>query len=582
MPPPSPTPPWWKAATIYQIYPSSFASTTRSGVGDIPGIIARLPHIHSLGCTAIWLSPHYASPQKDMGYDVSDYESIYPPYGTLQDCLDLIAAVHALGMKIIFDLVVNHTSSEHAWFKESRASKGSKKRDWYIWRPAKYGSDGTRRPPNNWRSNFSKPAWTWDEGSGEYYLHLFAPEQPDLNWENESCRKAIYDSAMRFWLSRGVDGFRVDTVNLYSKTPGLPDAPVTDPGAESQPAMQFYVNGPRLREYLAEMNGVLAEYGAMTVGELPDTPDFKQVVEYTSASSKWGMSMVFNFECITLGQWPGERFRGRAFTKGDFKRELLRWQAVVGATDAWTTVFLENHDQGRSVSRFGDDGPMWRERSAKMLALVLCSMSGTLFVYQGQEIGMINARPGEWVVGDYEDVKSRSYYEEVRRRCTGNEGELGEALESLRRLARDHARVPMQWDGSATAGFAAEGVRPWMKVLKSAKEINVKEQEGREGSVLEFWRGMIRLRGVEKGLFVFGVLKKEDEGQEELLMFEKEEVGGAKRSVTVANLSGGRIKWKVPGWVADGGAKMIVGNVDDEDRKENELQPWEGRVYISV
>ena len=265
--------PWWKDAIIYQIYPASFQDSNNDGIGDLRGIQSRLDYIKSIGVNTIWICPMYKSPQIDMGYDISDYKAVHEPYGTVQDMEDLIAATHDRGMRIILDLVVNHTSDQHAWFQESKSSKSNPKRDWYIWRPAKYTSTGERKPPNNWRSNFGGPAWTWDEATGEYYLHLFAPEQPDLNWENEDTRKQIYEDGMLFWLEKGCDGFRVDTVNMYSKPPGLPDAPITEPEREDQSAGLTYCNGPNMNKYLSEMNAILSRYDAMTVGECPNTPD---------------------------------------------------------------------------------------------------------------------------------------------------------------------------------------------------------------------------------------------------------------------------------------------------------------------
>ena len=275
---------WWKETVVYQIYPASFCDGNGDGVGDIRGITAKLDYIASLGVGAIWVCPTYDSPQVDMGYDISNFEDIYPPYGTIQDMETLIKEAHALGLKIMLDLVINHTSDQHAWFKESRSSKNNPKRDWYIWRPARYTPGGERIPPNNWRSCFGgESAWQWDEGTEEYYLHLFAAEQPDLNWENPETRRAIYASAMEFWLERGIDGFRIDVVNLYSKPPGLPDAPIVDPDSFYQPAGLLYSNGPRIHEFLGEMNAILRKHGAITVGELPNTPETDKVLKYVSA-----------------------------------------------------------------------------------------------------------------------------------------------------------------------------------------------------------------------------------------------------------------------------------------------------------
>ncbi|KIW22647.1 uncharacterized protein PV07_10924 [Cladophialophora immunda] len=577
---------WWKEAVVYQIYPASFKDSNGDGVGDIPGIMSKLDYIRDLGVDVVWVCPHYKSPQVDMGYDIQDYEDIHDQYGTLEQTVELIKAVHDRGMRIIFDLVINHTSSLHSWFQESRSSRNNPKRDWYIWRPAKYDANGKRCRPNNWRSNFSKPAWTWDETSQEYYLHLYAPEQPDLNWENKECRQAIYRSAIRFWLDKGIDGFRIDTVNLYSKHPGLPDAPVVYPDSESQPAMMYYANGPRMQEYLSEINDILGDYDTMTVGELPYTPREADVMAYISARNKQ-LNMVFNFDVVDLGQTPGARFIPRPFTTRDFKRELFKWQSVIENTDAWTTVFLENHDQGRSVSRFASDLPEHRVRAAQMLAVILATLTGTLFIYQGQEIGMINA-PRSWSADEYKCIKSVSHLSEVREKSKSDPHALSEALDILQKMARDHARVPMQWEGreATNAGFCPDGVTPWMSVLESHEAINVADQAGRKGSVLEFWKQMVRLRKAHKDVFVYGKFREVEgddnnnpDGQD-TIVFVKEAPDGAK-SVTVANMSTKEKDW-APAAVLEAGRdfSLAVANVDD--LKENRLQPFEARVYISA
>lgn len=525
---------WWKEGVVYQIYPASFKDSNDDGIGDIPGIISKLDYIRDLGIDIIWISPHFKSPQVDMGYDISDFEDIHEPYGTRADCERLISEIHRRGMKVIFDLVINHTSDQHPWFIESRSSKTSAKRDWYFWRPPKYDRDGKLCRPNNWRSQFTKPAWTWDEQTQEYYLHVYASGQPDLNWENEECRKAIYDSAMRFWLDRGVDGFRIDTVNKYSKVSGLPDAPVTEPEEETQVATCHYANGPRIHEYLQEMKEVMSKYDVMTVGELPQTPDHQEVLRYISPSSG-ELNMVFNFDTVYLGTTPGNRFLPTSFNNADFKYTLTKWQMLPEKDGAWTTVFLENHDQGRSVSRFASDAPEFREASAKMLATVLATMTGTLFLYQGQEIGMVNA-PESWAASEYKCVRSVNYYQDICDK-TGNDTEaLRQARQNLHRVARDHPRVPMQWDDSPNAGFCSNTCQPWMSVLETAKEINVAKQLGDDSSVLNYWRKMLALRKKHAALFVYGNFEMVDE-QDDLLVFTKSDAAIGAKLLTLANLS---------------------------------------------
>ncbi|CAN6674904.1 oligo-1,6-glucosidase Ima1p [Trichomonascus vanleenenianus] len=566
-------PKWWKEAVVYEIYVSSFKDSNNDGIGDIPGIISKLDYLRDLGVDVLWISPHYKSPQVDMGYDISDYQQIHEPYGSTQDIDTLTEQTHAHGIKIIFDLVINHTSDQHPWFQESRQSLNSPKRDWYIWRPARYDANGKRCPPTNWRSNFGGPTWTWDEQTQQYYFHIYAPEQPDLNWENPECRQAIYDSAIRFWLDKGIDGFRVDTVNRYSKNMDFRDVPVTDPKDETQLAFQNFTNGPRIHEFISEVRSVLADYDVFTVGELPNTPDEATVMRFISAREEQ-LDMVFNFDTVYLGQTPGDRFSLQTFTKADFKRELTRWQKVIQDTDAWTTVFLENHDQGRSVSRFASDDPAHRVQAAKMLSVVLGTMTGTLYLYQGQEIGMVNAPPS-YPVEEYKCIRSVNHYNKIRKQTGDDPLAMSEALDALQKVARDHARVPMQWDDSANAGFCDANATPWMRVLDTYKDINVASQVGKKDSVLEFWKKMVRFRKQHKELFVYGRFHAIDE-REDLLVFVKEAFDG-KTSLTVANLSDQPQEWTLP--ESYSGLKLALSTCGTPENSR--LSEFEGRVYVS-
>ncbi|PHH86652.1 hypothetical protein CDD83_9931 [Cordyceps sp. RAO-2017] len=588
---------WWKEAVVYQIYPASFCDSNGDGIGDLPGITSKLDYLADLGINVIWICPMYDSPQVDMGYDISDYEAVYPPYGTVRDMETLIRETHARGMRLMLDLVINHTSDQHAWFKESRSGKDSPKRDWYIWRPAKHSPTGERLPPNNWRCNFGGgSAWQWDEHTGEYYLHLFAAEQPDLNWENPATRQAIYASAMRFWLDRGVDGFRVDTVNMYSKPPGLPDAPVTDPRAPFQPAGPLYCNGPRMHEFLSEMNAILSQYGAITVGELPFTPDPKRVLSYVSAEARQ-LDMVFQFDVVDVGFGRTHKYETtpKNFTLPHFKTAVERTQGLIRGTDGWTTVFLENHDQARSVSRFTDDRPEYRVRGAKLLALMETCLSGTQYVYQGQEIGCVNAPKDTYPLQNYLDIDSCLFLDMIRQRYgADNQAELDKAFDALQHLARDHARIPMAWDGKAKyGGFskAAEdaGVQvkePWMKPHPLAGDINVASQLDDPDSVLAFWRRMIRFRQQHADLLVYGDFRDLRPDDQDLFMFLKEpHRDGDTRALVVLNFSTAEKAWAVPG-----GAEL--GLPDEEKRLEavtwthpgkvrpGILAPFEGQVYL--
>ncbi|KAJ5567200.1 Glycoside hydrolase superfamily [Penicillium sp. DV-2018c] len=568
---------WWKNSIIYQIYPASFKDSNGDGIGDIPGIISSLDYITSLGVDVIWLCPMYDSPQVDMGYDISDYQSVYGPYGTVQDMERLIDECHRRGLRIILDLVVNHTSDQHKWFQESRSSKTNPKRDWYIWKPAKYDANGNRQPPNNWRSIFGGSAWEWDEPTQEYYLHLFCVEQPDVNWENAETRQAIYDCAMEFWLQKGVDGFRVDTVNMYSKHPEYADAPILDPKSETQPAFSMFCNGPRIHEYLSEMNEVLSKYDAMTVGELPNTHTLEGVLRYVSAAEKQ-LSMVFQFDLVDLGQGKDYKFltTNPGWTLGELKTAVKNTQDIIRGTDAWTTVFMENHDQGRSVSRFGSDKtPEWRVRSAKMLAMMQSTLSGTQYIYQGQEIGMVNA-PREWSIDEYKDIDSSNYYRMMSKMTNNDPVALETAMDALQRLARDHSRLPMQWSDEPYGGFspATSAAKPWMRPHDKYPEINVKLQEKDPNSVLSFWKKMAELRKQYADLLVFGDFDILDESNESVFTYTK--TSQDRTVLVVLNFSDRSQKFEKSG-ILKTDSKLLASNVDDI---QEDLQAFEGRVIL--
>ena len=565
---------WWKDSTVYQIYPASYKDSNGDGYGDLPGIISKLDYIHSLGVEVIWISPMFESPQVDMGYDISNYEKVHAPYGTVADMEHLIEKAHSLDIRVLLDLVVNHTSNQHAWFEESRSSKTNPKRDWYIWRPARYDSAGNRMAPNNWRSNFSTPAWTFDELTGEYYLHLFCSEMPDLNWENEETRNAIYESAMHFWLRKGVDGFRVDTVNMYSKTPGLPDAPVVDPYSFDQPAASMYCNGPRMHEFLREMNQkVLSQYGAITVGELPCTPDPAHVLRYVSESDRQ-LNMIFQFDIVDLGQGKVHKFDHDPHKLSEFKAVVTKWQKFIEGTDGWTTAFCENHDQGRSVSRFASDHPEHRVTAAKMLATMMATMTGSLFLYQGQEIGMINA-PDHWDIEHYKDVDSLNYHRRMSTQYANDPHRMQEVMKGLHALARDHARLPMQWDDSAHAGFTTTDATPWMRTHDDYAQINVKNQEADPESVLNYWRKMLRFRKEHRDLCVHGEFFLYDPENEDTMVFWKH--FGEEQVVVVCNFTAEDQAFRIPNNF-EGKAELAVCN--RSDGKAEKLKAFEARVYF--
>lgn len=534
---------WWKEATVYQVYPASFKDSNGDGIGDIPGIVSKLDYIKSIGVEVVWLSPHYKSPQVDMGYDISDYRDIHEAYGTLADCERLIEECHVRGLRIVFDLVVNHTSDQHAWFQESRQSKASPKRDWYIWRPARYDADGTRRPPNNWASYFGGSAWEWDEGSQEYYLHLFAKEQPDVNWENKQLREAVYRDAINFWLDKGVDGFRIDTAEIYSKPKGLPDAPVTDPHAEFQHPGKLCENGPQLHEILHEMNTRgFSRYDTMTVGE-GQTETYSHILEYVSAARQ-EVNMMFQFDLFNLGV---DRVRKQinAYPLPVLKDVVSKWQRLLVGTDGWTTAFLENHDGGRSVSRFLDDSPQHRVAAAKLLATFLATQSGTLYVYQGQELGMVNA-PEEWTIDKYIDIESTNAWKVVHDRVaqTGEDLDKAEAtvMHYLGKIARDHARMPVQWDSSANAGFTTG--TPWMPVHPDYASLNAAAQEWDPYSPLAFWRAMLRFRRAHAGPLVYGDFNTIDRENPSVFTYTK--THGDEQVLVALNWTATELAYQIP------------------------------------
>lgn len=586
--------PWWKAGVFYQVYPASFKDSNGDGWGDIPGLISKLDHLSDLGVDCVWLSPVFDSPQADMGYDVRDYQAIYEPYGTVADVDRLTAECHRRSMKLILDLVVNHTSVEHSWFRESRSSRTSPKRDWYVWKPARYNSKGERMPPTNWRGYFACPTWTWDARTQEYYLHLYAPDQPDLNWENAECREAIYQETMRFWLDRGVDGFRIDTVNKYSKRTEYEDVPVTDGRWESQPAPQMWCNGPRIHEFIHEMNQkALAPYNAVSVGELSNMAGPKDVLPYVSAA-KQELDMVFEFSMIRLGTGGGfgPKYIYQPYTLPALKEHVSKFQTFIEGTDGWTTVFCENHDNGRAVSRFGDTSTpeLWTS-SARTLALWQTTLTGTLFLYQGQEIGMVNMPEG-WGIDEYKDVESRNFYTDAV--ASGRQELVDKTMHGLRILARDHSRIPFQWDGGAkNAGFS-DGDATWMRVHDDYRSINVRKQTGDPGSVLEFWKMMLKIRKSFADIFVHGNFKALEEGDLAKYIYLKESKvyvagrPGVKRTaLVVMNWSAERQTVEQPHVMlgcTEGDARLLVNTstgMKVMSPLRDLLKPWEGRVYLN-
>jgi oligo-1,6-glucosidase len=556
--------PWWKSAVVYQIYPRSFADSDGDGIGDLPGIIGRLDYLHRLGVDVLWLSPVYPSPQDDNGYDISDYQGIEPVFGTLADFDALVGQAHARGMRIVMDLVVNHTSDEHPWFVESRSSKDNPKRNWYWWRPPRAGMTAGQpgAEPTNWASFFSGPTWDLDPATGEYYMHLFSRKQPDLNWENPEVRQAIY-AMMRWWLDRGVDGFRMDVINMISKDTSLPDG-VPFAGGALGSGFPHFICGPRNHEFLAEMHGEVfagRDRPLLTVGEMPGVT-LEQAVEFT-APERREVDMVFQFEHVNLDQ-GGSKWDVRPFRLRELKASFGRWQAGL-AEVGWNSLYWNNHDQPRVVSRYGDDGAH-RVTAATMLGTVLHMHRGTPYVYQGEELGMTNAPFTS--IDDFRDIESVNHYAQAV--AAGQDPEA--VLTALRFMSRDNARTPMQWDDSPNAGFTTG--TPWLAVNPNHKDINAAAAIADPDSVFHHYRRLIELRHTEPVVA---------HGDFTMLLPDDERVYAFTRShdgvemLTLGNFSGRSVAVDLPGWAAE---ELVIGNYPpDGNDHDLVLRPWEARVY---
>lgn len=553
---------WWKESVVYQIYPRSFQDSNGDGIGDLPGILQRLDYIKRLGANVIWLCPIYRSPNDDNGYDISDYCGIMPEFGTMEDFDALLSAAHEKEMKIVLDLVVNHTSDEHRWFAESRKSLENPYRDYYIWREGKNG--GT---PNNWGSVFSGPAWKWDEETEMYYLHLFSEKQPDLNWTNPSVRSAVFHM-MKWWLDKGIDGFRMDVINYISKDAALPDGPVR--GGAYGDFEPYVKNGPRVHDYLQEMNReVLSRYDIMTVGETPGVT-VEEAKKYAGENTE-ELNMVFQFEHMGLdsgenGKWSDKRFR-----LADLKRVMTKWQKGLDGC-AWNSLYWNNHDQPRAVSRFGNDTtPLFWEKSAKMLATCLHMMQGTPYVYQGEELGMTNVAFKN--LEDYRDIETINAYHEM----VDKEGVAPEKMmEYIHRISRDNARTPMQWSARKNAGFT--GGTPWIEVNPNYAEINAELELANPDSIFHYYRRLIALRR-QYPVIVYGSY--------DLLMEDSEEIYAYMRTLNdekilvLCNFSNQSVQIPASPELILNNPRLLIANYSVGDaQQEIILRPYEARVYL--
>ncbi|QHA90525.1 alpha-glucosidase [Bacillus sp. N1-1] len=552
---------WWKESVVYQIYPRSFNDSNGDGIGDIRGITEKLDYLNELGIDVVWLSPVYKSPNDDNGYDISDYRNIMDEFGTMEDWEEMLEGMHQRGIRLVMDLVVNHSSDEHAWFTEARKSKDNPFRDYYIWREGRED-----QPPNNWGSFFGGSAWEYDEESEEYFLHLFSKKQPDLNWENEKLRDEVYD-LMKFWLDKGVDGFRMDVINLISKTPGLPGAEVTD-DAPYQWGGDYFVNGPKFVEYMNEMNEkVLSKYNAMTVGEMPmATPEDGK--NYTNEDSGI-VNMLFQFEHMDVTSGPGGKWDQQPWKLTDLKRIISKWQTELHGT-GWNSLYMENHDQPRSVSVFGDDQE-YRVESAKMLAAWLHFLQGTPYIYQGQELGMTNVYFDD--IKDYEDIETLNMYtEEVVEKGANPE----EVLDAIHKKGRDNARTPMQWTDESNAGFTTG--TPWLKVNGNYHEINARKALSDEDSIFYFYKNLIRLRK-ELPALIHGNYQLLLEEDENLYVYTRSYQGTT--LFIAANFSKETCKLNLPETLK--GGKLLVHNYHDVANQlliESNMRPYEVKVYM--
>ncbi|OIK07932.1 alpha,alpha-phosphotrehalase [Bacillus sp. MUM 13] len=552
---------WWRKSAVYQIYPKSFNDTTGTGVGDIKGIIDKLDYLKTLGIDVIWLTPIYESPQRDNGYDISDYYAIDEEFGTMEDFECLLNEAHGRGIKVIMDLVVNHTSTDHEWFRQSRMSKDNPYRDYYIWKDPENG-----REPANWISKFGGPAWELDEKTGQYYLHLFDVTQADLNWENKKVRKEIYDM-MHYWFGKGIDGFRLDVINLISKNQDFPD---DDGSIAPGDGRKFYTDGPRVHEFLHEMNTeVLTKYDSMTVGEMSST-SIEDCIRYSNPASG-ELSMTFNFHHLKVDYPNGEKWALGELDFPALKSILTNWQTKMQEGGGWNALFWCNHDQPRIVSRFGDD-KNYPVESAKMLATSIHMLQGTPYIYQGEEIGMANPHFND--IKDYRDVETLNYYEIMKEKG------IPEALimEIIKQKSRDNSRTPVQWNDSVHGGFT-EGT-PWIPVPSSYKRINAEKALADPDSVFYHYQKLIKLR------------KKYDiitEGSFELLYPEHKELFVYKRQskdevlLVINNFYAKEAKLSIgKEWISDEfEASTLLSNYKDAPAIAEEMifRPYESIIY---
>ena len=584
---------WWKEAVVYQVYPRSFNDANGDGIGDLKGIIEKLPYLAKLGINVIWLSPVFDSPNVDNGYDISDYFAIMGDFGTMEDFDEMLETAHKHGIKILMDLVANHTSDEHPWFKESRSSKDNPYRDYYIWKdPKGFDEDGNPIPPNNWASEFGGPAWEWDEATGQFYLHIFFKEQPDLNWENEKVREDLY-SMVRWWLDKGVDGFRLDAINIISKPEGYPDDPSTDYEKHTSSIPFVITNGTMVHPWMKELTReTFSRYDVMTVGETSATSpeDAKLWAGYHTGE----LNMIFHFDHMGVDNDPNGSLGGKwsyaPYKLTELKRILNDWQTTLEG-NAWGSLYWNNHDQPRVVSRFGNDSDEFRTLSAKQLATTLHFMQGTPYIYQGEELGMTNVKFDS--IEDYRDGDSIRFYEDmhVDHKRLSHE----EAMQAIYIKGRDNARTPVQWDASANGGFSPEGVTPWIAVNPNYPVINAEAVLADEDSIFYHYQQLVALRrGKLKDLMVYASFAPVDSVQvphnEDEAVYAYTRTGGVDGSpaneslLVVSNFTAEEQErdFAVLSEAREAGARVELVSSNYKDDAGSTLRPYEAKVYHIV
>lgn len=548
---------WYKEGVVYQIYPRSFKDSNGDGIGDLRGIIEKLDYIKELGVDIVWICPVYKSPMVDNGYDISDYRDINPEFGTLEDWKELINGLHERGIKLVMDLVVNHTSNEHPWFLESKKSKDNPYRDYYIWREGK-----GKKAPNNWSSFFTGSAWDYDEVTGEYYLHLFSKEQPDLNWDNPKVREEVKKIA-QYWLDLGVDGFRCDVINIISKDCEFPNGRfrIGITGCE------HYINGPHVHEYLQELKrDVLSKYDCFTVGETVFT-SADEALKYVSEERN-ELSMIFHFDHMfvdNIYKWFLRPFKLRKL-----KRILSHWQYTINGK-GWNSLYLENHDQPRIVSRWGDDQE-YRLESAKMLATMMFFQQGTPYIYQGQEIGMTNAYFKD--LSQYRDIESLNIYKIGRKYLKLSHNRM---MKKLQKMSRDNARTPMQWDDSENAGFTTG--TPWIEVNQNYLDVNVKQAQKDPNSILNYYKKLIKLRK-EHEIIVYGDYQELYPNHKHLYVYERNLDN--QKLIVITSFSKKPVKFTVPKNLKYTKSELLLSNYADASSNIETFitRPFEARVYL--